>query len=68
MVKIFLVIIAAYLLLLWDFTAIYTSKTKSVKIEYTGLIWVWADHLSIWYYKSDEKPIKWFKITQSDLI
>ena len=65
MTTIILIVIAAYLLLLWDFSATITTTKKVVKIEYNGLLWVGLDYWSIWKYKSDDVPMKWLNVTQS---
>ena len=57
-----LLIIISYLLLLWDFIITFSIVKKTVKIEHNELIWVGLDYLLIWKYKSDDTPIKWFKI------
>ena len=65
MTTLILIVIAAYLLLLWDFTATFSNTEKVIKVEYNGLIWVVLDYWSIWKYKSDDKPMKWIKVTRS---
>ena len=40
MTTILIVVIAAYLLLLWDFTGTYSNSKKVIKFEYNGLLWV----------------------------
>ena len=65
MTTILIVVIAAYLLLLWDFTGTYSNSKKVIKFEYNGLLWVGLDYWSIWKYKSDDKPMTWIKVTQS---
>jgi hypothetical protein len=60
-----LIIIATYVLILWDFTLSYSNGKKEYKIEYNGLLWVGLDYWSICKYKSSDKPIKWINITRS---
>ena len=57
------IIIAWYLLFVFDFTLKIERKEISVKIEYHGLIWVGLDYYSIWKFKSSDKPIKWLDIS-----
>lgn len=65
MTTLILIVIAAYLLLLWDFTATFSNTEKVIKVEYNGVIWVGLDYWSIWKYKSEDKPMKWIKVTRS---
>jgi len=57
-------VIAAYLIILGDFTMTYSSKKTEIKLEYNGLLWVYLDYWSIWKYKSDDKPMKILKVTR----
>lgn len=60
--NVILIIIALYLLLIFDFTATYTTTKREFKIEYSGLLWVGLDYLTIWTYESNDKPQKWINI------
>jgi len=56
-------VIAAYLIVLGDFTITYSNKKKETKLEYNGLLWVGLDYWLIWKYKSDDEPMKILTIT-----
>lgn len=56
------VIITAYILLLWDFKASYLNAKTEYKIEYHGLLWVGLDYCTILVYKSEDKPMKWINV------
>ena len=62
--KILAIVIAAYLLLLFDLTATLKTKKHEYKLQYYGLLWVGLDYWSIWKYKSDDKPMKWISIAR----
>jgi hypothetical protein len=66
MIIITITVIAAYLIILGDFTMTYSNKKKDIKLEYNGLLWVGLDYWSIWKYKSDDKPMKWAEFTHSE--
>ena len=53
-----LILIEAYILLLWDFGICAETKTHKYVIEYNGLVWVALDCWSIAKYKSPDKPIR----------
>lgn len=53
------IIIAAYLIFLWDCKITYSNKKYVWKIEYKGLLWVGLDYWSIWKYDSNDIPMKW---------
>lgn len=53
------IVIAAYLILLWNFTVTISNKTSIYEIKYNGLLWVGLDYWSIWKYDSSDKPMKW---------
>ncbi len=64
-----LIIIAAYILLLWNCKILYSNKSSDKKytleIEYQGLLWVGLDNWTIWRYESNNEPIKWIKWKRS---
>lgn len=55
---IILIVIAAYLIFLWDCKITYSNKNVKYEIEYKGLLWVGLDYWSIWKYNSNDKPMK----------
>ena len=65
--KIVLILIAAYLLTLFDLKAKYTSKKHEYKLQYYGLLWVALDNWSIKKYKSKDVPKKWITISRSKI-
>jgi hypothetical protein len=60
-----LIVIAAYLLLLFDLSATYTTKNYQYKLQYYGLLWVTLDYWSIKKYESKDVPKKWLTISSS---
>lgn len=53
-----LILIEAYILLLFDFNASLETKTHKFEIEYHGFVWVALDVWTIVRYKSPDKPMK----------
>ena len=54
-----LILLALYVILLFDFKLNYRFKNHTNKIEYKGLVWVCLDYYTIKKYNSNDTPIKW---------
>jgi hypothetical protein len=67
MVKKILIIVIAYLIILWNCKMTYSNKKDVYNIEYKGLLWISLDYWSIWKYDSNDKPIKWFDCKRSPI-
>lgn len=62
--KTVLILIAVYLLTIFDLTASYTRKNNGYKLQYYGLLWVVLDYWSIKKYRSNDVPKKWITISR----
>jgi hypothetical protein len=65
--KILSIILAFYLIFLFECKVTYSNKNLIWNFEYQGLLWVILDHWSIWKYNSNDKPIKWFDWNKTTL-
>jgi len=59
--KVIGLIVIAYIILLFNFTASYTPRDSNVKytLTYNGLVWISLDHYTIWKYNSDDIGMTW---------
>jgi hypothetical protein len=49
-------VLAIYILVLWDVKLKFSSSRETWKLEYNGLLWVGLDRWSITKYRSNDRP------------
>lgn len=66
-VHMLLYILLVYFILIFDFEFKYSNNKIEYNVKYNGLVWVGLDYYSIWYYKSNDIPMKWLTFNKNIL-